>query len=153
MNIKFWTMCMIEKDDKVLMIDRQHGDFQGFIPPGGKVDFPESFSDSAIREVKEETGLAINSMIYKGLYEYVNPQKQDRYMIFHYLTDDFEGELLAQPPEGELVWVDKKDLSSLPMQDSVRRRIPYFFQEGTFEIHVEWDGIKDGEREVRIREL
>ncbi|WP_227395084.1 8-oxo-dGTP diphosphatase [Jeotgalibacillus aurantiacus] len=146
-------MCMIEKDDKVLMIDRQHGDFQGFIPPGGKVDFPESFSDSAIREVKEETGLAINSMIYKGLYEYVNPQKQDRYMIFHYLTDDFEGELLAQPPEGELVWVDKKDLSSLPMQDSVRRRIPYFFQEGTFEIHVEWDGIKDGEREVRIREL
>ncbi|TFE00216.1 8-oxo-dGTP diphosphatase [Jeotgalibacillus sp. R-1-5s-1] len=146
-------MCMIEKDDKVLMIDRQHGDFRGFIPPGGKVDFPESFSDSAIREVKEETGLAINSLIYKGLYEYVNPHKQDRYMIFHYLTDDFEGELLAQPPEGELVWVDKKELHAIPMQDSVRRRIPYFFQDGTFEIHVEWDGIKDGEREVRIREL
>ncbi len=39
---KMWTVCMIQDGDKVLLLDRQHDHFKGFIPPGGKVDFPES---------------------------------------------------------------------------------------------------------------
>ncbi|MDO6634424.1 NUDIX domain-containing protein, partial [Bacillus thuringiensis] len=52
-NYKIWTVCMIQNKDKVLLLDRQHDNFKGFIPPGGKVEFPESIVDSAIREVKE----------------------------------------------------------------------------------------------------
>jgi len=29
----------------------------------------------------------------------------------------FEGELLKQPPEGELIWVSLDELDKLPMQD------------------------------------
>ena len=72
---------MVQNGDYVLLINRQHDNFKGYIPPGGKVEFPESFTEAAIREVKEETGLEVSNLIYKGLDEYVNPEKNDRYMI------------------------------------------------------------------------
>jgi 8-oxo-dGTP diphosphatase len=149
-NYKLWTVCMIQDGDKVLLIDRQKDNFAGFIPPGGSVEFPESIIEGAIREVKEETGLEVSNLIYKGLSEYVNPVTRDRYMIFNYLTRNFNGELLKNPPEGRLVWVDMKEAMELPMQASVRRRFPLFFEEGTFEIHVEWDELHNQEGTVTI---
>ncbi|WP_311283411.1 NUDIX domain-containing protein [Rossellomorea marisflavi] len=88
-HTKFWTLCLIKDGDRVLMIDRQHDDFTGFIPPGGKVEFPESFTAAAIREVKEETGLEVKNLQYKGIYEYVNPERMERYIIFNYLRLSF----------------------------------------------------------------
>lgn len=142
---------MIQDNDKVLLLDRQHDNFKGFIPPGGKVNFPESFVESAIREVKEETGLEVSNLVYKGIYEYVNPEKSDRYIIFNYLSKEFNGELLQQSPEGKPVWMNIKDVKNIPMQKSIRRRFPLFFEEGTFEIQVEWDNKKDTEGEITFR--
>ncbi|MFO1444057.1 8-oxo-dGTP diphosphatase [Bacillus sp. Bva_UNVM-123] len=150
-NYQFWTVCMIQNQNKVLLLDRQHDDFKGFIPPGGKVEFPESFIEAAIREVKEETGLEVSNLIYKGLYEYVNQEKNDRYIIFNYITTSFTGELLQESPEGKAVWVNIEDVKNLPMQKSIRRRFPLFFEEGTFEIHVEWDNETNSEGKVMVR--
>jgi 8-oxo-dGTP diphosphatase len=150
-NYKFWTVCMIKNGDHVLLLDRQHDQFKGFIPPGGKVDFPESFTDSAIREVKEETGLMVKNLQFKGIYEYVNPEKNDRYIIFNYLTTTFSGTLLEDSPEGKPVWVHLDDVQNLPMQTSIKRRFPLFFQEGTFEIQIVWDELKNQEGQVIIK--
>ncbi|WP_179298623.1 8-oxo-dGTP diphosphatase [Evansella halocellulosilytica] len=150
-HYKFWTVCLVQDGDQVLLLNRQHDDFEGYIPPGGKVDFPESFVEGAIREVKEETGLEVYNLIYKGLYEYVNPEKNERYMIFNYLTKDFTGELIENGTEGKPVWVNMKDGDQLPMQKSIRRRFPLFFEGNTFEIHVKWDNERDAEGEVVIR--
>ena len=150
-HYKFWTVCMIQNGEFVLLLDRQHDQFKGFIPPGGKVEFPESFTDAAIREVKEETGLDVGDLVYKGLYEYVNPVKNDRYIIFNYLTTSFSGTLLEETPEGKPVWIHKNKALDLPMQDSIRRRFPLFFEEGTFEIQVVWDHEKNQEGHVTIK--
>lgn len=148
-NYKMWTLCMVQDEDRVLMLNRTHDNFKGYIAPGGKLEFPESPIEGAIREVKEETGLIVKNLRFKGIYEYVNEKANDRHIILNYLTNDFSGELLSDFTEGIPEWVKISDLEHLPMQQSIRRRMPYFFQDGTFEIHVVWE---DGEKEVHIRE-
>lgn len=150
-NYKFWTVCLVRNGDDFLLLNRQHDHFKGFIPPGGKVEFPESFTEAAIREVKEETGLEVHNLIFKGLYEYVNPERKDRYMIFNYITDHFSGTLLEESSEGKPIWVNINDIPNIPMQDSIRRRFPLLLEEGTFEIQVEWDNENNREGRVTIK--
>ncbi|GBF78520.1 7,8-dihydro-8-oxoguanine triphosphatase [Paenibacillus sp. 598K] len=130
---------MVQNGSQVLLINRpDHLGFPGFIAPGGKVDFPESIVNGAIREVREETGLIVKDIVYKGLDEFCEPDQGLRYMVFNYLATSFEGELLDHPPEGDLVWVEIEEALKLPMQDWFKRRFPLFFQQGTFEMSFVW---------------
>lgn len=141
---KMLTMCMVQDGDKVLLINRPSKlGFPGYIAPGGKVDFPESIVDAAMREVQEETGLIVKDIVYKGLDEFCEPNEGLRYMVFNYLATSFEGELIQNPPEGELLWVDINEALELPMQDWFKRRFPLFFEPGTFELSFVWDGKQD----------
>jgi len=139
-KVVMYTMCIVQDGDRILLINRPDKlGFPGWIGPGGKVDFPESLTEGAIREVREETGLIVKDLIYKGLDEYVDPQKNHRYMVFNYITKTFEGELLENPPEGELQWIPIDEVMDYPMQSWFMRRLPFFFENGTFEIYEIWD--------------
>ncbi|PSR25264.1 MAG: hypothetical protein C7B47_12620 [Sulfobacillus thermosulfidooxidans] len=64
-----------------------------------------------------------------------------RGMVFNYITSTFEGELMENPPKGELAWVPKQGTLSLLMQDWFKKmRFPLFFEDGTLEIFSLWDG-------------
>jgi len=148
-KVVLYTMCLVKDNDKILLLNRPNKlGFPGWIGPGGKVDFPESLTEGAIREVWEETGLRINDLVYKGLDEYVDPKQNFRYMVFNYLATSFEGELLQNPPEGELKWVPIKEALNYPMQSWFKRRFPLFFEEGTFEIYE----IYDQDEKITIKE-
>jgi len=148
---RLYTMCMVQNGDKVLLIKRPDSrGFPGFIAPGGKVDFPESLVDGACREVEEETGLRVSNLVFKGIDEYVNPQKNVRYMVFNYWANTFEGELLLDPPEGELVWVSINEALDLPLQEWFKERFPLFFEEGTFEIQRVWDDHQNKQVELSL---
>ncbi len=133
-KIKMYTICLIVNGNQILLLNRQHDSFNGYIAPGGRIEFPESPLQCAIREVKEETGLTVKNLTYKGLAEYMNPN--ERYMVFNYVTYDFEGTLLEDCREGKPEWILLGDLYKIEMQDNFRRRIPLFFEEGTFETHM-----------------
>lgn len=71
-------------------------------------------------------------------------------MVFHYLVTSFEGDLLMNPPEGEVLWVERDKLDDLPMQNWFRSRIPLFFEPGIFEISTVWD--KENDKELNKTE-
>ena len=101
-DVQLLTMCLVQDGDKVLLLNRpSEKGFPGYIGPGGKVDFPESLTEGAAREVKEETGLHVQNLIYKGLDEYADPTNNVRYMVFNYLATSFEGQLIEDGPEGK----------------------------------------------------
>lgn len=139
-KVVLYTMCLVQDEDKVLLINRpSKRGFPGWIGPGGKVEFPESLTEGAIREVWEETGLRVTDLVYKGLDEFVDPKQNFRYMVFNYVATSFEGELLADPPEGELAWIPIREALNYPMQPWFKRRFPLFFEKGTFEIYEIYD--------------
>jgi 8-oxo-dGTP diphosphatase len=149
-----YTMCLVQDGDRVLLVNRpSEKGFPGYIGPGGKIDFPESPTDGAIREVLEETGLTVTRLVYKGMAEHVEPQTNYRYMVFNYVATAYEGTLLQNPPEGELLWVPISEALNLPMQPWFKERFPLFFEEGTFEIHAVWDGESKQTLEKTIKKL
>lgn len=68
LEIALYTMCVVQAGNRVLLVNRpdQRG-FPGYLGLGGKVDFPESLTESAVREVFEETGLRVKNLVYKGV--------------------------------------------------------------------------------------
>nr|WP_091070882.1 8-oxo-dGTP diphosphatase [Paenibacillus sp. NFR01] len=146
-NIKLYTVCLIIGKDGLLLLDRQHGDFRGFIAPGGRVEFRESPIQCAIREVKEETGLDVSHLQFKGIAEYMNPG-DERYMIFNYITYEYSGELKTESREGKPSWIPLSELEHIPMQANFRRRIPLLLGEGCFETHM--DRYEDGMAEEHV---
>lgn len=58
--VRFMNMCMVENGrGDVLALDKVDDSYSGTTFPGGHVERGESFHDSMIREVWEETGLSI----------------------------------------------------------------------------------------------
>lgn len=111
------TLCHIEKDGKYLMLHRvkKENDVNRdkWIGIGGKFEDKESPEECNLRETLEETGLTLNSARYCGIVTFVSDKWLTEYMhIFH--SEDFCGEI-KPCDEGELCWVDKKDLYSLPL--------------------------------------
>ena len=111
------TLIHIEKDNKYLMLHRikKENDINKdkWIGIGGKFLENESPEECALREAKEETGLTLNKLKYRGIVTFVNSVCQGEYM--HLFTcNDFSGEL-KPCSEGVLEWVDKEKIYSLPI--------------------------------------
>ena len=61
------NMCMIYKEDMILVQDRLNPDWPGITFPGGHVELNESFTESTIREIYEETGLKVSNLKLCGV--------------------------------------------------------------------------------------
>ena len=110
------TLCYIEKDDCYLMLHRikKQNDINKdkWIGVGGHFEFGESPEDCLLREVKEETGLTLTSYRFRALITFVS-DKQEPEMMCLFTADAFTGKLITCD-EGELVWVDKREVPKLP---------------------------------------
>ena len=111
------TLCYIEKDGAYLMIHRvkKQNDMNKdkWLGVGGKLEEGETPFDCARREIREETGVSVENLNYRGIITFVSDLYGTEYM--HLFTCiDFSGDL-KECDEGELVWVPKKDLDSLKL--------------------------------------
>ena len=110
------TLCYIEQDGKYLMLHRtkQKHDINEnkWIGVGGHAEGTEGPEECLLREVKEETGLTLTSYRFRALITFVS-DKQEPEMMCLFTADAFTGKLITCD-EGELVWVDKREVPKLP---------------------------------------
>lgn len=134
-TVKETTLCYIEQDNKYLMLHRvkKENDINKdkWIGVGGKFEDEESPEDCLLREVREETGLELDSYRYRGIVTFISNEWGTEYM--HLFTADvFHGEL-KECDEGELCWVDKEAVYTLPIWEGdklffrlLEKNIPFF---------------------------
>ena len=101
------NMVRIFNGNKVLVLDKKkkYG-WEGLTFPGGKVEPFESFYNSAIREVKEETNLDIKDLEFNGFIQWYCKDPDERYAGLLYTAYGFEGELIPENIEGNLFFED-----------------------------------------------
>ena len=136
--MKLGVLVYIEREnEQILMIHRQKEDeHQGFwLAPGGKIEKNEAPMETAIREAKEETGLDLSELKLKALLtfpDYGNSPFGDEWNVFVFYTKTFVGELLETCSEGELCWIPKNQLVTLPMWEGDKLFTPKIFENGCF---------------------
>lgn len=138
-RVIFTNMCMVCDGSKVLVQDRKNPDWPGITFPGGHVEWGESFTDSVIREVWEETGLKIASPRLCGIKDWMQ-EDGSRYMVLLYRADRFEGEL-ASSEEGKVFWVELEDMKKMDLAEGMEKQLDVFLNE---EISEDFWYLEDG---------
>ena len=115
--MKNTSLCYIERDGKYLMLHRtkkvNDENHDKWIGVGGKFEEGESPEECMLREVQEETGLTLTAWRYRGIVTFVSNEWSGEYMHL-FTADGYSGELKSCD-EGELEWVEKQRLLSLPI--------------------------------------
>lgn len=138
------TLCHIEKDGKYLMLHRvkKHNDINKdkWIGIGGKFETRESPEQCNRREVLEETGLTVGTCNYRGIVTFVSDRWETEYMHLFTCTD-FSGNI-KECDEGELCWVDKKELYHLPLWEGDKIFLKLIENPNTpfFSLRLEYQG-------------
>lgn len=110
------TLCYVLRGNDVLMLHRvkKKNDINKdkWIGIGGKFEPEEAPDECLLREAKEETGLTLTSWRCRGIVTFLAEGGEGEYMYL-FTADGFEGEL-TDCDEGDLQWVSREFVSSLP---------------------------------------
>ena len=153
--MKQTTLCYIEQDGAYLMLHRvkkeNDENKDKWIGIGGKFEDKESPEDCVLREALEETGLTLTSYRYRGIVTFVSDVWPTEYMhLFH--ADGFCGQLKSCD-EGELEWLPKDKLYSLPMWEGDRifldlldKDVPFFSLKLVYQGETLLEAVLDGKK-------
>lgn len=114
----FTNMVMVyDEKGNVLVQDRVSSNWAGITFPGGHVEKGESFTDAAIREVFEETGLTVSKLQLCGIQDFFL-EDGTRYCVYFYRTNCFSGELRSSA-EGEIFWTPRSSLADMKLSNGM----------------------------------
>lgn len=129
----FTNMCMVTDGSRLLVQDRKNPDWPGVTFPGGHVEPGESFVESVIREVREETGLTVENPTLCGTKQF-QTKGGERYVVFFFKADRFHGELRSSE-EGDVFWIQRSELSSYPLAPDMEAMVQVMEDDGLSEFY------------------
>ena len=128
------NLCMVYDDaGNILVQDRRDPSWPGICFPGGHIEPGESFVESVIREVREESGLTIENPILCGTKQFPT-RNGERYVVLFYKTNRFHGELKSSD-EGEVFWIPRGDLEKHQMVEDFPDMVKVFEEDSLSEFY------------------
>ena len=129
------TLCYIQQGNDVLMLHRvkkkndlNHDKWIGI---GGGFEQEESPDECLLREVNEETGLTLKHWKCRGIVTFRNNNPTQGEYMYLFTADDFEG-TLKECDEGDLQWVSRDFLCSLPQWEGDRIFLDLMWSDAPF---------------------
>lgn len=139
-KIELTNMVMVQNPEtEEVLVQKRVKNWCGISFPGGHVENGESFYDSAVREVKEETGLTVKNLKFCGIVHWHNTENDDKYIVMFYKTRDYSGELINETEEGEVFFTSLESLKDMDLSPNFDRYLPMFLTDTHSEIFCSWN--------------
>lgn len=144
-EVELTNMCMVcdGKGNVLVQNKKGHPAWHGWNFPGGHVEQGEFVTPSAIREIREETGLTIENPKLCGIKEFQKEQDGKRFIVFLYVASRFSGELRSSA-EGDVFWYPLSELKrSKELADGFSEMLPVFTSDEISEVFYtkNWDTV------------
>lgn len=133
--MKLATLCYVRRPGQTLMVhrikkenDMHLGKWNGL---GGKLEAGETPEECAIREIREESGLTVSRLDWKGFLTFPGFANEEDWYAFVFVAECLPGELI-ESAEGTLQWIDNEQLLSLNLWEGDRIFLPWLDRPGFF---------------------
>jgi len=133
--MKLASLCYLRDGAQTLMLHRNKhpsdyhfGKWNGL---GGKLLAGETPEEGARREIKEESGLEVERLEFKGIITFPLFDGVEDWYVFLFNGFATTG-TLSNPPEGDLRWVASNALDDLELWQGDRIFLPWLEQEHFF---------------------
>ena len=112
------------RDERVLIVRRARPPAHGlYTLPGGVVELGETLQQAVVREIREETGLAIEPVVLAGYREAIARDSEGRierhFVILPFAARLLGGELALNEELAEARWLEPAELSVLKTTDGL----------------------------------
>jgi len=118
--------AIVVEDGRAVVVRRASDPLKGhWSIPGGAVELGETLRQAAVREVREETGLVVETGEVLEVFDSITRDTQGRTQ-FHYVLVDFlchpvAGELCPATDVSDARWVTLGELPALQLSQSAQR--------------------------------
>jgi ADP-ribose pyrophosphatase YjhB (NUDIX family) len=126
------TAVVTDEQHRIVLIRRRDNDLWAL--PGGGMELGESIVDTAVREVKEETGLDVEVTDLIGVYTnphhvmaYTDGEVRQQFSLC-FTTRLLGGDLQTDSESTDIAWTPSQDIPSLNMHPSMRLRIQHYLE-------------------------
>jgi len=125
--------ALIIEEGRILLVERGREPLKGYWSlPGGAVETGERLEDAMRREVREETGLEVETVCLLEIFERIMPDPEGRteyhYVLVDYLCRPAAGAPVAADDASRVEWFTEEEAGALRITEGTPAVIRRAFQ-------------------------